>query len=65
MHIFSITFQQLKEFVKENFFSRLFPLSFEPISILEDKVTLKWPLDIRWEIDSDKEPCQVCSACST
>jgi ankyrin repeat protein len=52
-------FTQLKEFVKENFFSRLFPLSFEPISILEDKVALKWPRDIRWEIDSDKEPCQL------
>ena len=62
---FSITFQQLKEFVKENFFSRLFSLSSEQISILVDKVALKWPRDIGWEIDSDKEPCQVCSACST
>ena len=60
-----LTSQKLQKFVKENFSSRLFSLSFEPISLLEDKVALKWPFDMGWQIYSDKEPCEVSSACCT
>ena len=43
----------------KEYFSKLCSFSAEPITIEDDKVSLKWPSETGWNITSDR-PCEVC-----
>ena len=44
--------------MKENH-SQLYSLSWEPIIITGNRVALKWPGHTGWEVQPDREPCEV------